>query len=437
VEAAHPPARADDEAPLRVAQHESTSVPDVVAPPPQHPRFPLFDGLRAIAVLAVVLAHVPVGIELPGALAHIVPQAQIGVTIFFLISGFLLYRPFIAARGGGPGRPEVPDYAKRRFLRIFPAYWLALTVLTILPGFVGVEGGNPIPQYGLFFTLPVLGGPVCYGFGGCALSHTWSLVVELTFYAVLPLYALAVRSLTGRLAFRNWVRIEIALLAVLGAASLLFMFVLVPAGGRSPWLANTAAGSWFWFALGMGLAVGSVALERSESRPWLIRAVESNPLPFWLGAVAAFLALSLWLPVDVFTESKVQQVAHHLVFGLVAFLLLLPAVFGDRRGGLPRRILANRVLAWIGLISYGVFLWHFAIASKVGPGGADLPFLLGMIVIPLISIPIAAASYYLLERPILRLKYRSLRDLLGGGARAQNQAERDSADSTGSVAPRA
>jgi peptidoglycan/LPS O-acetylase OafA/YrhL len=247
------------------------------------------------------------------------------------------------------------------------------------------------------------------------LSHTWSLVVELSFYAVLPLYALAMRSLTRRFAFRTWVRVEIAILAVLCAASLLFTFVLVPAGGRSPWIANTAAGYWYWFAPGMALAIGSVALERSESRPWLVRAVESSPLPFWLGAIAAFLALSLWLPVDVFSESKAQQVTHHLVFGLIAFLLLLPAVFGDRRGGLPRRILANPVLAWIGLISYGVFLWHFAVASKVGPGQADLPFLLGMIVIPVISFAIAAVSYYLVERPILRLKYRSLRNLLRSG----------------------
>jgi peptidoglycan/LPS O-acetylase OafA/YrhL len=411
VEAAHPPAQADDAGPLRVARPEATaSVPDAVAPPPRHPRFPLFDGLRAIAVLAVLLAHVPVGIELPGALAHIVPQAQIGVTIFFLISGFLLYRPFIAARSGGADRPETPDYAKRRFLRIFPAYWLALTVLTILPGFVGVEGSNPLPQYGLVFTLPVLGGPVCYGFGNCVLSHTWSLVVELSFYAVLPLYALAMRSLTGRLAVRNWARLEIAILAVLGAASLLFMFVLIPADARSPWLTNTAAGYWYWFALGMALAIGSVALEGGESRPWLVRAVESSPLPFWLGAIAAFLALSLWLPVDVFSESKVQQVAHHLVFGLIAFLLLLPAVFGDGRGGLPRRILANPVLAWIGLISYGVFLWHFAVASKVGPGeGADLPFLLALVVMVVVSFAIAAASYYLVERPILRFKYRRIR----------------------------
>ncbi len=363
----------------------------------------------------MLLDHVPGGSQLPDPLSRIVTHAQIGVTIFFLISGFLLSRPFIAARGGGANAPAVVDYAKRRFLRIFPAYWVVLTVLTILPGFTGVSGGNPVPQYGLFFTLPVLGGPVCYGFTDCGLAQTWSLVVELTFYAALPLYALAMGRLTGRVALHTWIRLEIGILAVLGAASLLFMFVLVPVGGRSLWLSSTAAGSWYWFSLGMGLAIASVALEGSDRKPWLVRAVESSPLAFWLCAIVAFLALSLWLPLDPYALSKAQQVIHHLIFGLVAFLLLLPAVFGDRKGGLPRRILANPQLAWIGLISYGIFLWHFAIANKFGPLGTDLPFVWALFPTAILSIAVAAVSYYLVERPILRLKYQRLRDLLRSG----------------------
>jgi peptidoglycan/LPS O-acetylase OafA/YrhL len=165
----------------------------------------------------------------------------------------------------------------------------------------------------------------------------------------------------------------------------------------------------------MGLAIASVALERRERKPWLVRAVEASPLPFWLCAIAAFLALSLWLPLDPYSLSKAQNMIHHLVFGLVALLLLLPAVFGGDRGGLPRRVLANPVLAWIGLISYGIFLWHLAIASKFGPGDADLPYVWSLIAIAIVSVAVAALSYYLIERPILRLKYRRLRDLLRSG----------------------
>ena len=79
------------------------SVPDAVAPPPRHPRFPLVDGMRAIAVLGVLVVHAAVAGDAVSSsiggrlLAHL----NVGVTIFFLISGFLLYRPFIAHRLGG------------------------------------------------------------------------------------------------------------------------------------------------------------------------------------------------------------------------------------------------------------------------------------------------------------------------------------------------
>lgn len=122
----------------------AASVPDAVAPPPRHPRFPLVDGLRAIAVLCVVLVHAHgfADAGTTGPANRLLGQMGIGVTIFFVISGFLLYRPFIAHRTGGAGAPPVLTYAKRRLLRIYPAYWLALTVLVIAPGLVGVYEGE-------------------------------------------------------------------------------------------------------------------------------------------------------------------------------------------------------------------------------------------------------------------------------------------------------
>jgi peptidoglycan/LPS O-acetylase OafA/YrhL len=84
-----------------------------------------------------------VGESIPGRLlAHL----NLGVTIFFLISGFLLYRPFIADRGGGAAAPGIGDYARRRFLRIYPAYSVVITVLTIVPGVTGVEGDQGVAQ---------------------------------------------------------------------------------------------------------------------------------------------------------------------------------------------------------------------------------------------------------------------------------------------------
>ncbi len=84
-----------------------SAVPDAVAAPPRHPRFPLIDGMRAIAVLSVLAVHsAGFGQALgPSLGSRLLAHLNIGVAIFFLISGFLLYRPFIAHRTGGAAPP--------------------------------------------------------------------------------------------------------------------------------------------------------------------------------------------------------------------------------------------------------------------------------------------------------------------------------------------
>ena len=79
-----------------------------------------------------------------------------------------------------------------------------------------------------------------------------------------------------------------------------------------------------------------------------------------------------------------------------------------RGTSVPERV-SPPVVAWIGLISYGIFLWHFAIALDLGFLGHKNPFGIVLLGTVAIVIPVAAASYYLVERPILRLKYRTLR----------------------------
>lgn len=402
-----------------VAVSAPAAVPDAVAPPPRHPRFPLLDGMRAVAVLSVIVVHAALmsGAFNTSLYGRLLAHLNIGVTIFFLISGFLLYRPMIDHRTGGAPAPARDQYAKRRFLRIYPAYWVVLTVLALLPGVTGTVGGNVWPMYAMVQTLPVYHGARCVDHVfTCGLAQTWSLVVELTFYIALPLYAWLVARLTRGLRVRTWIATELAALAALSAISMLVQY---SGSGTAPaWVGGSVLGYVFWFALGMGMAIVSVGVAGARPGPKTRTILRRAALPLWALAVALYVGLSLWLPASPFLLAHNQQLVMQLAFGVIAALLLVPAVFGS--GGIPHRLLAHRVVAWIGLVSYGMFLWHYVVAQQLGPAGAKASFPVILIGTLAITICIAAASYYLIERPILRLKYRPLfpgRSLIAGRIR--------------------
>lgn len=379
-----------------------TLTPDVVAPPPRHPRFPLIDGMRAIAVVAVVAVHAATvsNLDLGSFTGRLIVRTNIGVTLFFLISGFLLYRPMIAYRGAGARAPAVRDYLKRRALRIYPAYWLVLTVLAVLPHAPRVLVGPWWAMYGLVHTLPLYHGPECVS-SPCALAQTWSLVVELTFYAALPLYSMAMELATRRLGLRAWIVAQVVILGSLSILSIVLQFaVLKP---LPAWFGASVLAYVDWFALGMLMAVGSVAAGRVALPKTLERWPGALGTLLWLGALGGFIAISLWLPATTFLIDRTDLLVGHVTYGLIAAALLLPAVL-KLSAGLPARVAGWRPIAWLGEISYGVFLWHLAIIMKLGHGSFVRIFLEALV----LSSLCAAASYYLLERPVLRLKYASL-----------------------------
>src|SRR5919107_1345164 len=98
-------------------------------------RFPLFDALRAIAAIFVVTRHAtdhtPAASPASTAYPYVTAMGGLALAMFFVISAFLLYRPFLARHVAAAPRPRLGGYAVGRALRIFPAYWLALTVVVI------------------------------------------------------------------------------------------------------------------------------------------------------------------------------------------------------------------------------------------------------------------------------------------------------------------
>jgi peptidoglycan/LPS O-acetylase OafA/YrhL len=375
-------------------------------------RFPLVDSLRAIAALSVVGAHAafPAGIYDDEFVRRFVTRLDVGVTIFFLISGFLLYRPFVRARFAGEGSPSAGAYAWRRFLRIVPAYWVALTVIAL----VQLDHSEIFSVSG-FFTYYCFGQVYDPQTGLGGIPQAWTLCVEVAFYVMLPIWALAMRRLPGR-SPRELIRWELIALAGLAAASFVYKVVLV----QKHALDDSSLGPYMLslpqfldqFAIGMALAVGSVWWSSRDEQPRALRLLDRRPGISWAVAFAAFVAVSLLIGLNgVFGEhiDRSEFFLRHYLFAVVAIGLLLPAFFGEPEHGLVRRVLANRVLLWLGVVSYGIYLWHSAVYEQLTRWGfhdianATHRYIWFLAAVAVSSL-VAAVSYYGVERPALSLK---------------------------------
>lgn len=372
------------------------------------PRFPLFDSLRAIAAVAVLATHAAVVAGVSYSDSPLRPYAtrlEVGVAIFFAISGFLLYRPFLLARVLGAAAPAVGPYAWRRFLRIVPAYWVALTALALWLGLPGVfDADRALRYYGIaqaYETTTIGGG----------ITQAWSLTIEVAFYAFLPLYAFVL----ARLARGRGLGADLLGVVALVVAAAGWKLAVV-SGDQvriDPWVLALPA-YLDHFAAGMALAILSVWVQLRGSRdlPLPVRALERHPGIAWGVALVAFWAVSTRIGLDgTFFEpiAADQYMARHYLYAVIAAAVVAPAVVGDPARGLVRRVLAWPPLLWLGLVSYGIFLWNLGVLGKLGEWGlGDVPVArsyAGFIVIGLAAtVVFAAASYYLVERPALGLK---------------------------------
>ena len=391
---------------------------------PRH--FACFDGLRAIAAVSVLLLHAAwtSGFTSRSSLGIYTSRLEIGVSVFFLISGFLLYRPFAVSHFVGGVQPDAGKFWVRRLLRIVPAYWLALTVLaygfhavTVGPGWQGVASLYLFLQ--IYFPTQVVHG----------IPQAWSLCTEMSFYLFLPFYArLLARRAPSR---RRQLRREVIGAAVLIVISFVFRYwwlhiplTVIQNGHQVPVCAphcltdpplSTLMVAWLpsyldLFALGMLLAVASAWYAEHGEPGWLGHRV--MPWAAWAGAAVAF-----WVVANVVNNREIIYVltprvnlARQELYGVFAFLLLLPAVFGPQDGTLIRRLLRSWPMVSLGVISYGIYLWHLNLIDEflkwTGWQAGREPFGILALCVLGVSVAFASASYFGLERPVLRVKNR-------------------------------
>lgn len=354
-----------------------TSTP--LPPATRTPYFPYIDGMRALAVLAVLIYHLH-GPWLPGGF--------VGVDVFFVISGFVVSASIASFRGRGLPQFLAYFYA-RRIKRIFPALIVCLLVTAYVTAlFVPVSWLSAVNQKTGLYAFFGLSNFILAQTGRDYFApttefnpytHTWSLAVEEQFYLIFPLMFIAwLSGRKGRL-------LSIALFMVAGIASMLF------AGWQSaasPTEAYFLTPSRFW-----ELAAGVLLYQLTQQKP-VIEAIQPSP---WIGFFGGF-SLLLLLGALAFSSQN------HFPFPGA-----LPAVVGTlgviyclhRHAHVHRlhRLLGNAPLVFIGRISYSLYLWHWPVFVLFRwTVGLDTPVLRALAVV--IAFALAIFSYRFIENPM-------------------------------------
>lgn len=357
------------------------------------------DGARAVAAYGVIATHVGfnTGRSLDhGPLAPFLARLDFGVTVFVLLSGFLLFRPFAMAAISGRPAPRLGSFWWRRALRILPAYWIAVTVTLAVLSYRHATGAD---WWSYLLMVQTYDGHDV----NASLSQMWTLAVEIAFYAVLPLLAKLPRLVPRRI---SPVQREIALLIGLALAALASNIVGHQVSGTAAsqlWLPTYLD----WFALGMLLAVAS-CLPPDHAR-WRRTLDEwaGSPGSCWTAGALVFWISTLPLsgPRNLIPATAWEWTIKHYLYGAAAFLFLLPLMIGDDHAW-SQRLLSHPVARWLGEISYGVYLWHLplliVIQRQMHWRLFDGHFVALFALTSLAATAAAAGSYYLLERPLLR-----------------------------------
>jgi peptidoglycan/LPS O-acetylase OafA/YrhL len=318
-------------------------------PGPVMPSLPAIDGLRAVAVTAVLLYHLPEA-WLPGGF--------LGVDVFFVISGFLI-TSILTAEAQRTGRIGLGHFWLRRARRLLPALFCMLVVVVAVSAIFARDAlsllASDLPAvFGYFTNWWLIFHHVSYfqSVGRPPLVlHLWSLAVEEQFYLVWPVITFLIVRRSGRTTLIGWV-------ALVGAiASSLWMAVLFQASGdpsRVYFGTDSHAGG---LLLGAALAIAFPPWNRSSAvRASASRFLGAVGIASFIGLVALMTSLNQF---GTFTYRGGIQLATVLT-AVIILVVTHPALRSAR-------ILATPTLQWIGKRSYAIYLWHWPIFELTRP----------------------------------------------------------------------
>ncbi len=315
-------------------------------------RVPALTGVRALAAILVLATHAAytTGKYTHGYLGVVYSRLEIGVPIFFVLSGFLLFGPWVRAAVAGTAAPSLSRYARHRVRRIMPAYVVTVLAAYLIYHFrdAGPNPGHSVNGLLRNLTLTqIYTDSYLYSHLHQGLTQMWSLAVEVAFYLVLPGLAYLLLVLLCR---RRW-RPGLLLVGLAGLAliSPVWMVLVheteILPDGASLWLPGYLA----WFIGGMMLTVLAAMRVRSY---WFI----AIPL-----ATACFFIAATPIAGEPTTSPTglAQAVVKIAFYAVIATLVVAPLALGDR--GCYTRLLASRPMVWLGEISYEIFLVHLIV----------------------------------------------------------------------------
>ena len=331
---------------------------------------PEIDGLRAIAVLSVVLYHAGIG-----------PAAGfVGVDIFFVISGYLI-TALLHKEWSVTGRIDMFAFYARRFRRLFAALVLVVTSTVVISAFVLSPFGE-IQQVAQsasasfvfasnFFFEMTTGGYFDGSTDTLPLLHLWSLAVEEQFYLVWPILLIVV------LRLRPNALVPVLVVLTLGSLALAELLVI-----SNPEAAFYQMPARFW-----ELAIGGLIALRPSGQ---LRD----------GRTAASLSLVTLLVAVVIPTAHFPGIG--ALPAVTGAALLLYAVHGTTQLGIAGIWLRSRPMVFFGLISYSLYLWHWPLlaidkAARAGPSPVEIRLLLCVV-----AVVLAWFSYHFVERPFRR-----------------------------------
>jgi peptidoglycan/LPS O-acetylase OafA/YrhL len=370
---------------------------------------PALDGVRTLAVLLVMFFHawwvMPERIAFgANALTQPIYYFWTGVHLFFVLSGFLLFLPYARWIQGGRDRPSARLFYKRRFLRIVPAYWASLVILTL----AGPKtSGSFLDMLVHAVFLQNLSEKTVYSINGVF----WTMAVEVQFYAVLPLLAWALYLLARRLGLWVALAIFVPALVLVSASSVWLQAVPALAGNALFYnIALRPEALTYWiniFGFGIACAMIYTAIQRNEQILSFLKGSWSRWSVQRVATWAFALAALLWLALIVIPALHPAP-WNDIGFGVAYAFALLGILLGSHRIRLP---FEWRPVRFVGLISYSLYIWHLVIMRLAEPLllriGAGPRVIVGFLIECLVGIPVAYASYLLFERPFIAARRRA------------------------------